>query len=393
MPDQTDLLGLGAGRTAERRVPFNRATVSDHALAYVAEALHSLRLAGNGIFTERCATLLASLTGARTARLTGSCTHSLEMAALLLEAGPGDEVIVPAFTYVSTANAFAMHGFRPVFADCRPDTLNLDASLLPRLVSPRTRAVVAVHYAGIASELDEVLTFARERNLIVIEDAAHGLFGRYRGRSLGSFGHLGALSFHETKNVTCGQGGALLINDERFTARAEILQHEGTDRRRFLRGEVDRYQWLDRGSNWVLSEPLAALLWSQLEIREQLQAQRHRLWNAYDDALADWASANDVRQPVVPPDVEHPAHLYYLLLPTARARTGLIRHLDDRGIQAVFHYLPLNASPAGQATGAREGDCPVAESVSARLVRLPLNASMTAEDHDYVVSAVRDFAA
>jgi dTDP-4-amino-4,6-dideoxygalactose transaminase len=349
------------------------------------------RLGGIGPFGERCEALLSELTTTSRVLLTPSCTHALEMAALLLDARPGDEVIVPAFTFVSTANAFAMHGLRPVFADCDPDTLNLNPAHVSALVSDRTRAVVAMHYGGVACDVDALQAVTRSRGLLFIEDNAHGLFGRYRGRPLGSFGAMGTQSFDETKNITCGQGGALLLTDPALVDRAQILRHRGTNRQRFLRGEVDKYTWVDSGSNWVLSELQAALLWGHLQERDGIQSRRRRVWNRYQDALAEWATAHGVRQPHIPEWAEHPAHLYYLLLPHVSARDAFIDHLGALGIQAVFHYGALNESPMGRRFGGRTGDCPVAESAAGRLVRLPFYDGMEPADQDAVLDAVTSF--
>jgi dTDP-4-amino-4,6-dideoxygalactose transaminase len=374
------------------KVPFNRPTLGERELAYVSEAVRSGHLSGDGLFTRRCHELLERLTGCHKALLTTSCTHALEMCALLLRLKPGDEVIVPSFTFVSTANAFAVHGARLVFADIRPDTLNLDESLLPSLLTPRTRAIVVVHYAGVACEMDAVLNLARERGIVVIEDNAHGLFGGYRGQPLGSFGALATQSFHETKNISCGEGGALLINDPAYTERAEILREKGTDRSRFFRGQVDKYTWVDLGSSYLPSEILAAVLWGQLEQAEQIQTRRRTIWQRYDLELADWATALGYRRPIVPKHCSQAWHMYYLLAPSLEARTKFIAWLRERGILAVFHYQPLHASPMGLKLGGRDAKCPVTCDVADRLVRLPLYNSMTDAEQDAVISAVKAFA-
>ncbi len=331
---------------------------------------------------------MSAATGGGRAFLTGSCTQALEMAALLLDLGPGDEVIVPAFTFVSTANAFASRGARPVFADSGPLNPNIEPSHVERLLSPRTRAICLVHYAGIACDLDAFAGLAREHEVALIEDNAHGLFGRYRGRPLGSFGVLATQSFHETKNVTCGEGGALIVNDPALVPRAEVLRHKGTNRARFLQGQVDKYTWVDFGSNFMASELQAAHLCAQLEAADRIQAARQAIWRRYDAALADWAAGHDVRTPVVPPWSEQPAHCYYLVMPTLAARQRLIAQLGDRGILAVFHYQALHVSDMGARFGGRPGDCPEAEALSNRLVRLPLYAGMTDQEVARVVDAV-----
>jgi dTDP-4-amino-4,6-dideoxygalactose transaminase len=325
------------------------------------------------------------------ALLTTSCTHALEMAGLLLDLKPGDEVIVPSFTFVSTANAFALRGARPVFADVRPDTLNLDERKLESLITERTRLIVPVHYAGVGCEMDAILDIARRRGVAVVEDNAHGLFGRYRGRPLGTFGAFSTLSFHETKNVSCGEGGALLINDAAYAERAEIIREKGTNRSRFFRGMVDKYTWVDIGSSYVMSDLLAAFLYGQLCMRERIQSRRRAIWDTYHRELAGWAGAQGVTRPHVPEHCEQAYHMYYLLMPSLDARTRFIQQLRQQGINAVFHYLPLHLSDMGRHYGGKPGDCPVTEDVSDRLVRLPFYSTMTEEEQATVLSAVRDF--
>lgn len=372
-------------------VPFNRAQVTAMERDYVSQALVGGHLSGDGPFTKRCHTLLEQVTGCRKALLTTSCTHALEMAALLLDLGPGDEFIVPSFTFVSTANAFALRGARPVFVDIRPDTLNLDERLIEPAITPRTKAIVPVHYAGVACEMDAILEIARERALAVVEDNAHGLYGRYNSRSLGTFGCLATQSFHETKNVSCGEGGALLINDERFVERAEIIREKGTNRSRFFRGQVDKYTWVDLGSSYLPAEPLAAMLCAQLERAGEIQAARRRIWEAYEAGLRGWAAACDVRLPVVPAHCEQAYHMFYMLMPSLDVRQRLIAHLRERQIMAVFHYLPLHLSEFGLRFGGRAGDCPVTEAVSDRLVRLPFFNDLAPADQELVIAAVREF--
>lgn len=373
------------------RVPFNRPYLAGRELEHVTEALRAGHASGDGSFTARCSKLLEEILGAPKVFLTTSCTHALEMAALLLEVGPGDEVIVPSFTFVSTANAFALRGARPMFADIRSDTLNLDEARLERLVSPRTKAIVVVHYAGVGCEMDVIGEIAGRHGISVVEDNAHGLFGRYRGRALGSFGALAAHSFHETKNVTCGEGGALAINDPRYVDRAEIIREKGTDRSRFFRGEVDRYTWVDFGSSYLPSDLLAAFLYAQLEERREIQHRRMAIWKRYHEALGDWAPEQGVRLPVVPVQCEQPCHLYYLILPTAERRDALIAHLRAANILAVFHYVPLHTSLMGRRFGGRPGDCPVTEDVSKRLLRLPFYTGMTADEQALVMERVLAF--
>jgi dTDP-4-amino-4,6-dideoxygalactose transaminase len=373
------------------RIPFNRPTTVPESLALVRQAVEEGRLAGNGRFAHACESSLRQVTGAVKALLTSSCTAALEMTALLLDAEPGDEVIVPSFTFVSTANAFALRGLRPVFADCRRDTLNVDAGSMSGLVSPRTRAVVVMHYGGVACEMTGILDVAHRHGLTVVEDNAHGLFGTYRGQPLGSFGSMATQSFHETKNVTCGEGGALLLNDGGLVPRAEVIREKGTNRSRFFRGEVDKYTWVDAGSNYLPSELQAAFLLGQLRSKDRVQARRASIWQRYHTELADWARRHGVCLPTVPSHCVHPAHLYYLLLPSPDARTRLIEHLGQRGILAVFHYVPLHLSPMGRRFGGAVGDCPVTEDVSERLLRLPLYSDLSDEDQATVIEAVHRF--
>ena len=373
------------------RIPFNRASCAGNEMRYIADAIASNQISGDGTYTTRCQTLLEELVAVPTALLTTSCTHALELAALLLDLQPGDEVIVPAFTFVSSINAFVLRGARPVFIDIRPDTLNLDERPLDALITPRTKAILVMHYAGIACEMDPILAVARQRGVSVVEDNAHGLFARYRGRNLGTFGTFAAQSFHETKNFSCGEGGALLINDSAYVERAEILRQKGTDRSRLSRGQVDKYTWVDLGSSYSISDLLAAFLLAQLEQRDAIQSARRRIWERYAAELHDWADANGIRLPVVPPHCEQPFHIFYLLLPSLGARQRLIEHLRQRGILAVFHYLPLNISAMGQRLGGRPGQCPVTENVSDRLLRLPLYVELEGAEQDEVLQALLDF--
>ena len=378
---------------AEYRIPFNRVCPVGTEPGHMAEAMAGGHLSGNGPFGRRCEARLVEITGAHRALLTGSCTHALEMSAHLLSPEPGDEVVLPSFTFVSTANGFATRGMTPVFADCREDTLNIDPAVIARLLTPRTRAIVAMHYGGVACDMDEILDIARARNLVVVEDNAHGLFGRYKGRPLGSLGAMATQSFHETKNVTCGEGGALLLNDPALVERAEIVREKGTNRSRFFRGEVDKYTWVDVGSNYMASELQAAFLWGQLSAWQAIQQKRRAIWDRYHTGLRDWAEANGARLPVVPPHCDHPSHLYYLLLPAPDVRPRLIDHLKARSILAVFHYVPLHLSPMGRRFGGAPGDCPVTEDVSQRLLRLPFYADLGAGDQRTVIDAVRAFRA
>ncbi len=375
----------------QTNIPFNRSSLVGRELEYIFQAISIGQIAGDQAFTKRCQGLLEKLLGARKVMLATSCTHALELAAFLLDIKPGDEVIVPSFTFVSTANAFVLRGARPVFIDVRPDTLNLDETKLEALITPRTKALVPVHYAGVGCEMDTLLALAKKHNLALVEDNAHGLFGRYKGQPLGTFGPLATQSFHETKNLTCGEGGALVINDARYTERAEILREKGTNRSQFFRGQIDKYSWVDVGSSYVMSDVLAAFLCGQLEAWEQIQGRRRRIWDGYHEKLAAWAAAKGARRPIIPPECEQAYHMYYLLLPSLAMRTALIDHLKQRGILSVFHYLPLHLSTMGRKLGGKPGDCPVAEDVSDRLLRLPFYNSLTDADQERVVAAVLEF--
>jgi dTDP-4-amino-4,6-dideoxygalactose transaminase len=376
---------------ASYRIPFNRPGLVGNELRYIQESVDSGRISGDGVFTEKCRRLLEELLGAKRVLLTTSCTTALEMAALLLDLAPGDEVIMPSFTFVSTANAVVLRGARPVFIDIRPDTLNLDERLLEPLVTPRTRAILPVHYAGVGCEMDAILAVARRHGLEVIEDNAHGLFGKYRGQPLGTFGGLAAQSFHETKNISCGEGGALVINDERYSERAEILREKGTNRSRMFRGLVDKYTWVDVGSSALPSDILAAFLYAQLESRVSIQATRRRIWQCYARELPKWAEAHGIGLPFVPERCEQPYHLYFLITASLDQRTRLIAHLKERGILAVFHYLPLHLSEMGQRLGGKPGDCPVTEDLSDRVLRLPFYNDLGEVEQAYVVDSLRAF--
>ena len=359
--------------------------------AYVAEVVAHGRLAGDGPFTKRSQAYLEDALSVPKVLLTTSCTSALEMSAMLLDLHPGDEVIVPSFTFVSTINAFVLRGAQPVFADIRTDTLNLDETKLEALITPRTRAIIVVHYAGVGCEMDAIMAIAARHGIAVIEDNAHGLFATYRGRRLGTFGRFATLSFHETKNFTCGEGGALLLNDLADAERAEIVREKGTDRSRFFRGQVDKYTWVDIGSSYLLSDILAAILFGQLEQRENIQGRRRRVWTQYADSLSDWAAAEDVRLPYVPGHTEQPYHMFYLLLPNLEERQRLIAHLKERQIGSAFHYLPLHTSKMGRQFGGREGDCPVTEWASDCLLRLPFYNHLESHDLNRIVSAVSEF--
>ena len=372
-------------------IPFNKPTHIGGELEYIQEALQSSKLAGDGSFTKRSHAVLEQSVGVPKALLTTSCTHALEMSALLLGLKEGDEVIVPSFTFVSSINAFALRGAKPVFADVRPDTLNLDESRLEALITPKTRAIVVVHYAGVGCEMDAIMEIANRHGIPVVEDNAHALYGKYKGRQLGTFGVMAAQSFHDTKNFTSGEGVALLINDEKYFEEAEILREKGTNRSRFFRGQVDKYTWVGIGSSYLPSEILAAHLLVQLEKREEIQSARKKIWETYYKELGDWAEENHVQMPFVPAHCEQTYHMFYMLFPSLEARTRAIEHLKERGIQAVFHYLPLHLSPMGEKFGGKAGDCPVTERISDQLLRLPFYTNMTEDDQMTVIAALKEF--
>ncbi len=372
-------------------IPFNKPGLAGNEFIYMAEAVKSGHLSGDGAYTKKCHAILEQALRVRKALLTTSCTHALEMSALLLNIQPGDEVIVPSFTFVSTVNAFVLRGARPVFADVRPDTLNLDETRLEGLITERTKAIVPVHYAGVGCEMDTILEIAGRHGIPVVEDNAHGLFGKYKGKNLGTFGALATQSFHETKNFQCGEGGALLVNDERYVERAEILREKGTNRSRFFRGQVDKYTWVDVGSSYLPSDILAAFLLAQLEAREQIQGKRQRIWETYRTGLQDWADEFNVRLPIVPDYCEQSYHMFYMLMPSLATRSALIAFLKEQGILSVFHYLPLNLSGMGREFGGKEGDCPVTEDISDRLIRLPFYNDLTEDEQQRVIAAIQSF--
>lgn len=370
-------------------IPFNKPYVVPGSENYLCNAVANMHLSGDGPFTKKCHALLERILGVPKTLLTTSCTHALEMAALLLNIRPGDEVIVPSFTFVSTINAFVLRGAHPVFIDIRPDTLNMDENLLERLITKKTKAIVPVHYGGIACEMDSILEIGNKFNVPVVEDNAHGLFGLYKGRHLGTLGCLATQSFHETKNFSCGEGGALLINNSDYAERAEIIREKGTNRNRFFRGMVDKYTWVDLGSSFLPSDILAALLYAQLEQHELIQSRRKSIWDKYISGLNNWAKENDIGTPNVPPDCTPAYHLFYLIMPSLTARTKFIAMLKAQKIHSVFHYLPLHLSEMGSKFGGKIGDCPITESVSDRLVRLPFYNDLLESDQDRVINSCK----
>jgi dTDP-4-amino-4,6-dideoxygalactose transaminase len=373
------------------RIPFNRPSVEGAELELLASAVANGHISGDGPYTREASRILETTLGAPAVLLTTSCTDALEMAAILADIKPGDEVIVPAFTFVSSVNAFVLRGARPVFADIRADTLNIDESRLESLITARTRVIVVVHYAGVGCEMEAILELARSRGILVVEDNAHGLFGRHRGRMLGTFAPLATQSFHETKNVNCGEGGALVINDSQYLERAEIIREKGTDRSRFFRGLVDKYTWVDIGSSYLLSDLLAAYLVGQLRCRTAIQDARRRIWDYYDQTLGGWAARNGVMLPFVPDHCDQPYHMFYLLLPSLEDRQSLLAHLRHQGIVAAFHYLPLNASPMAQRFSIDPHGCPVSKDISDRLLRLPFFNTLTVEDQATVVESIHSW--
>ena len=372
-------------------VDFNQPALAGKELDYISQALERSHISGDGYFTKQCQALLEQVLGVPKVLLTTNCTHALEMAAFLLDIQPGDEVIVPSFTFVSTINAFVIRGAHPMFIDIRPDTLNLDEGQLERHITPRTRAILPVHYAGVGCEMDVILEVANRYGIPVVEDNAHGLFGKYKGQYLGTFGCLATQSFHETKNITCGEGGAVLINDPQYIERAEIIREKGTNRSRFFRGQVDKYTWVDEGSSYLPSDILSAFLYAQLESWKDIQVKRKRIWEYYDQHLGSWADQNGVRLPFIPATCEQPYHMFYLLLPSLETRQALIAHLRAQGIISVFHYLPLHTSEMGRKMGGKPGDCPVTENISDCLVRLPFHNRLTENDQRLVVEAIQSF--
>ena len=353
-------------------IPFNKPYMTGRELPCIAEAHANGHLSGDGPFTKRCHEWLQVRTSATKALLTHSCTAALEMAAILLDLGPGDEVIMPSFTFVSTANAFVLRGAVPVFVDIRQDTLNIDETLIEQAITVRTKAICVVHYAGVACEMDTILDIARRHGVAVVEDAAQGIMSTYRGHALGTLGELGAFSFHETKNIISGEGGALLCRDATYCERAEIVREKGTNRSKFFRGQVDKYTWVDVGSSYLPGEITAAFLAGQIEEADSITARRLQLWDTYHDFFATFEESGKLRRPIIPPECEHNAHMYYLLLNSAEARAGFIEQMKMLGVHTVFHYVPLHSAPAGREHGRVSGSMEVSNALSERLVRLPL---------------------
>ena len=372
-------------------VDFNRPCLTGKEFEYIGQSIQQEHISGGGPFSEKCEEFLEESLGSAKAFLTTSCTDALEMAAVLLDIKPGDEVILPSFTFVSTANAFVLRGARPVFVDIRPDTFNLDENLVAKAITSKTRAIVPVHYAGVGCEMEDIILLSSRTGISIVEDNAHGLFGSYRGQYLGTFGSMASLSFHETKNFTCGEGGALLINDNRYTERARIIREKGTNRSKFFSGEIDKYTWIDIGSSYMPSDILAAFLFAQLEARDRIQAARKAVWENYSTNLREWAYGNDVLMPHIPDDRDQSYHMFFLLAPSQKHRDRLITHLKSKGICSVFHYLPLHLSRMGKRWGSKKGDCPVTESITGRILRLPFYNDMTNSQQRYVVKTIKEF--
>lgn len=376
---------------SEFKIPFNRPFLVGKELYYIAQSVLSGHTAGDGLFTKKCHALMEQKFGARKILLTHSCTAALEMAAILAEVGPGDEVILPSFTFVSTANAFYLRGAKPVFIDIRPDTLNLDETKIEDAITERAKVLVPVHYAGVACEMDPIMDIARRHHLCVVEDAAQGVNAKYKDKFLGTIGDLAAYSFHETKNFICGEGGALVINNEKFIERAEIIREKGTNRSKFFRGQVDKYTWVDIGSSYLPSDLLAAFLYAQLENMEELTARRGKLFDRYYKALIPLVNDGKMRLPFVSSECQSNSHLFYIILEDERTRDALMDYLKSKDILGVFHYVPLHLSPVGRSMGYQDGQLPVTESMSGRLLRLPFYYELTTEEQEEVVNAIKDF--
>jgi dTDP-4-amino-4,6-dideoxygalactose transaminase len=372
-------------------INFNKPFIAKNQFAYISQAVQSVHISGDGPFTKKCHQFLEKTLGVNKALLTTNCTHALEMSALLLNLKPDDEVIVPSFTFVSTVNSFILRGAKPVFAEIRNDTLNIDETKIEKLINSQTKAIYVVHYAGVGCEMDKILDIARSHDLSVVEDNAHGLFGKFRGKYLGTFGCMAAQSFHETKNFSCGEGGALLINDPILEERAEIIREKGTNRSRFFRGQVDKYTWVDLGSSYLPSDILAAILLSQLESAAEIQFKREQIWVRYMEALSEWAKANSVQLPYVPVYCEQSFHMFYMLMPDLEIRQDFIAYLKKKNINAVFHYVPLHTSDMGIRFGYKTGDLPITENISDRLVRLPFYNDLELHNQEMVLNAINQY--
>lgn len=375
----------------EIKIDFNKPVLVGNELEYIKKAYENSHISGDGLYTKSSQSLIEKIIGVPKTILTTSCTHALEMSALLLDIRPGDEVIFPSYTFVSTINAFVLRGARPVFVDVRPDTLNINENLIEDAMTPHTKAIVPVHYAGVGCEMDQIMEIANRKHIAVVEDNAHGLFGKYKGKFLGTFGCMATQSFHETKNISCGEGGAILINDIGLVDRAEIIREKGTNRSRYFRGMIDKYTWVDIGSSYLPSDILAAVLYAQLEKWQEIQAKRKEIWDYYDSHLRSWAEKNGIQMPTIPPYCEQAYHMYYMVMPSLEARQSIMGHLKENGIVAVFHYQPLHLSDMGRGYGGKVGDYPVTEKMGDCLLRLPYHNGLTYDDQDKVIEALLDF--
>jgi dTDP-4-amino-4,6-dideoxygalactose transaminase len=378
-------------RESRYMIPFNKAAVTDQEMTYMHEAIFNRKLCGDGPFTKKCSEWLETNSSSRKALLTTSCTHALEMAGLLADIKPGDEVIMPSFTFVSTANAFVLRGAKIIFVDIRPDTLNLDETLIESAISSKTKVIVPVHYAGVSCEMDKIMDIANQHGLLVIEDAAQGVMSKYNGRPLGSIGHMGCYSFHETKNYNCGEGGAILLNEEKFVSRAEIIREKGTNRSRFFRGQVDKYTWVDIGSSYLPSELNAAYLLAQLDSADRINNDRRASWDQYYEGLIELEERGRITLPTVPDKCKHNAHLFYIKTRDLDERTALLRYLKEKGITAAFHYVPLHSSPVGMKFGSFHKENRYTTIESERLLRLPLYYQLKRDEISQVVDSLYSF--
>ena len=369
-------------------IPFNKPYVAKNEYEYIRQAIESNHISGDGTFTRKCNQFLEEALGSKKALLTTNCTHALDMAAILLDLREGDEVIVPSFTFVSTVNALVLRGAKPKFVDIRSDTLNMDENLIEAAINEHTKAIFVVHYAGVGCEMDKILELAHKYDLKIVEDNAHGLFGKYKDKKLGTFGCLATQSFHETKNFSCGEGGALIINDASFVDRAEIIREKGTNRSRFFRGQIDKYTWVDMGSSYLPSDILSAILYSHFEEADKIQSTRRHIWETYYERLKAWAAENNVRLPYIPDHCEQSYHIFYLLFPNLEKRQAFIRFMKENDILTVFHYVPLHTADMGRGFGYKQGDLPVTEAISDSLVRLPLFNSMTDAEQEKIIQAI-----
>lgn len=373
------------------KIPFNIPPKSSNEEKYIAQAIANKKLSGEGSFNKKCVEWFNKNLPTLMTVITPSCTSALEMAMVLAEIGPGDEVILPSFTFTSTANVVALYGATPVFVDVDPLTMNIDPAEIEKAINPRTKVIMPVHYAGVGCDMDKIMELANKHKIWVVEDAAQGMFASYKGKALGTWGHMAAFSFHETKNIVCGEGGALTINDPRLVARAEIVRDKGTNRQQFLNGQVDKYTWQDKGSSYLLSELAASFLFSQLEEGEQITAKRMAIWNQYHAGIADLETAGLLQRMVVPAECKANAHIYYILLNSSEVRLALWEHLKQAGIQSTTHYVPLHSAPAGVKYGRASGSLKVTDDQANRLLRFPMYADLTTQEAQFIIDSVHAF--